>query len=223
MVDAQLNVNLFDAIVFGVLFLCCMLSFFRGFVRELISLIAWVGAAMITLYFVMDVKELIMPYVQKEVVAAIFAALGTYFVALTLISIVTSIMLKYIKQGADVGALDNILGLVFGFVKGSVVILLGFFLMNMVMNEEDYPEWMKSAISLPYVKKGAEVMEKMMPEYLQDLIAEAEKAKQQQPTDPNAPQQTEPVDPNAPGYENDSMQEFNRILDESVGGARENQ
>lgn len=216
MEDAQLNVNLFDAIVFGVLFLCCMLSFFRGFIREVISLLAWVGAAMITLYFVMDVKELIAPYIQKEVVAAIFAALGTYFVALTLISIVTSIMLKYIKQGADVGSLDNILGLVFGFIKGSVVILLGFFLMSMVMNEEDYPEWMKSSISLPYVKKGAETMEKMMPGYLQDLISEAEKAKQQgQPIDPNAPQ-TAPADSSSPGYENNSMQELNKILNDSV-------
>lgn len=197
MVDAQLNMNLFDVIVFGVIVLCCMLSFFRGFIRELLSLLAWVGASFITLYCVMDVAALIQPYVKKPVIAAIFASLGTYFVALMVISILTSILLKYLKAGSEVGSLDHVLGLAFGFLKGSLIICLGYFLMSLVMNKEDYPAWMKTAITLPYVEKGTAVMVKMMPDYLKGITTMAEKAKDGEPInldDPLIGRSTKPAD-----------------------------
>ena len=65
MVDAQLNINMFDGIVFGVLFLSALVSFFRGFIREFISLLAWIGAALITLYLVEDVAKFLKPYAKE--------------------------------------------------------------------------------------------------------------------------------------------------------------
>ncbi len=46
----QTSLNIFDLVVFGILGLSALLSFFRGFVREVLSLGAWVGASLITLY-----------------------------------------------------------------------------------------------------------------------------------------------------------------------------
>ncbi len=217
MVDAQLNVNLFDAIVIGVLFLSCMLSFFRGFIRELMSLFAWVGAAFLTLYLVMDVAELLKPYVKKPEVALIFASLGTYFTSLVIISILSSIMMRYIKPGADVGSLDHILGLVFGFLKGSIIIVLGYFLTSLAMTKEDYPDWMKTAYSLPYVEKGTEIMITMMPDYLKGITSMADKAKNGEPVDFTMPfskdSTTKPAD--APGFENDDVKALERLLNGS--------
>ena len=59
MLDAHLNINLFDGAVFVILFLSAILSFFRGFIREVLSLGAWIGAAMITLFFAKDLASAI--------------------------------------------------------------------------------------------------------------------------------------------------------------------
>ena len=41
----ETHLNLFDATVLGILALSCLFAFFRGFVREILSLGAWIGAA----------------------------------------------------------------------------------------------------------------------------------------------------------------------------------
>ena len=44
----ETSFNLFDTIVVVTIILSALLSFFRGFVREVLSLGAWVGASIIT-------------------------------------------------------------------------------------------------------------------------------------------------------------------------------
>lgn len=219
MIDAQLQMNLFDAIVLGVLALSALISFFRGFIRELLSLLAWVGAAFITLYFVVDVAHFLEPYVKKPMVAAIFATLGTYFVSLMSISLVSSILVRYLKSGSDVGAFDNMFGLLFGVLKGSIIISLGYFLMTVVLgpNKDEYPEWLKTAHSLPMVEKGASILVAVMPSYLKEITAfaqkpEDEKFDMQQPLDALPEQPSGEDAPPASGVGQQDMQKFQDIL-----------
>lgn len=225
MIDAQLSINLFDAIVLGVLFLSALISFFRGFIRELVSLFAWVGAAFITLHSVLGVAQFLEPYVKKPMIAAVFATLGTYFVALIVISLIGSIFVRYMKTGSDVGAFDNIVGLLFGVVKGSLIIFLGYFLTTVILgpNKEEYPPWITSAHSLPLVEKGTSVMVKMMPDYLKDLATFAQKQQEEQPFDPNAPLPTqEDENPSqGQGIGEQDMQRFQDILNDVGKNAEE--
>lgn len=226
MIDAQLQMNLFDAIVLGVLFFSALISFFRGFIRELLSLLAWVGAAFITLYFVLDVAKFLEPYVKKPMVAAIFATLGTYFVALITISILNSILVRYLKSGSDVGAFDNIFGLMFGVLKGSLIVALGYFLLTVVMgpNKEEYPDWIKTAHSLPLVEKGTSIVVAMMPSYLKELATFANK--EEEPFNTEEPLEESPMPPEgsgapAQGFDQLDMQKFQDILEDVEKKAKE--
>ncbi len=60
MIDAQLNY--FDMAVIGIMLLSCVFAFFRGFVKEILSLIGWVGAAAVTVYFFKPASEMLQPY-----------------------------------------------------------------------------------------------------------------------------------------------------------------
>lgn len=226
MIDAQLSMNLFDAIVLGVLFLSALISFFRGFIRELLSLFAWVGAAFITLHFVVNVAEFLEPYVKKPMVAAIFATLGTYFVSLMAISLISSILVRYLKTGTDVGAFDNIMGLLFGVVKGSLIVALGYFLLSVVLgpNKEEYPEWITTAHSLPVVEKGTTALVAMMPDYLKEITTFAQK--EEQPFDTEAPLEEQPkaAEDGGHGFDEGDRQKFQDILDsveKDAEGARD--
>ena len=55
-----------DLIVLGVMFLSGMIAFMRGFVREVLSIGAWVGAAVVSLTCLPLLAPLIEPYVSPE-------------------------------------------------------------------------------------------------------------------------------------------------------------
>ncbi|MFO1242910.1 MAG: CvpA family protein [Rickettsiales bacterium] len=166
MVDAKLTINVFDLIVITLLFLSALLSMYRGFIREALSLATWIGASLITLYSVKPVAELLLPHVKQPFAATVIAALGTFFFTLLIFSIISSIFARYVKDAGEVGTIDHALGTVFGVVKGSLVIVLVFLLYSQVVSEDDYPEWLKTAASRPYVEKGAKMVVAAMPQYL---------------------------------------------------------
>lgn len=178
MVEAQLN--LFDSVIIGIVFLSSMLAFFRGFVREILSLGAWVGAALITIFYFPEVTEKLQPYFTNPVVAAGFATLGTYITALVVISIFNAVILRYIKEGSEVGLLDNMLGLIFGAIRGVFIIAVGFLVMTMVLPKDQYPLWVEEAQTKEYVELAARALVRVAPQYVKDLTTldeEAEKMK----------------------------------------------
>jgi membrane protein required for colicin V production len=188
----ETSFNIFDTIVLGIVVLSALLSFFRGFVREVLSLGAWVGASLITLYTFMDVAALINPQVNNPTISSGLAAMGVFIFSLMGISILTALMMKMFKQGKDIGMLDNILGLGFGILRACLLISLAYFIFSFFMPEEDYPEWLKTAHTRSYVESGAVIIAKMAPDYLESLtpIKESIVAKQAEKTEPSASEDT---------------------------------
>lgn len=165
----ETSLNMFDLIVIAVVGLSALLSFFRGFIREVLSLGAWIGASVITLYYFADVTEWVRPKVNSDIVASGLASIGTFMVALIVISLFTRFLGKYVKSGSDVGVLDNLLGMSFGAARGILLCAIGFFIMTTVISEDDYPDFVKNAITRPYVEQAAEWLAEVAPDYMEDL------------------------------------------------------
>lgn len=219
MLDAQISINLFDAVVFGVLFLSALVSLFRGFIREVLSLLAWAGAAMITLHLVERVTEWMLPHVNSEKVALIFATMLTYFGALIVISIFNGLILRYVKEGTDVGVADNMLGLIFGILKGWLVITLGFLLFSLVVKEEGYPDVVATAYTMPAVQSSANGLRSILPEYLRDIFQ-----LEDEDEDGNPIIDDEPIDDDDEDIEDgigsvipSDLEELEQLLDEAGG------
>lgn len=174
MIDAQLNY--FDMAVIGIMLLSCLFAFFRGFVKEILSLLAWVGSGIITIYFFKDTAEALQPHFTKAVTAAITATSGLYFGSLLGFAIFNRIVLKILKSGSEIGWFDNILGLVFGALRGAFVISLGFAMIAIAVPKENYPEWLEQAKTRPYAEKGATILASIAPAYLEELASLQKKA-----------------------------------------------
>lgn len=165
----ETSFNLFDMIVIAMIGLSALLSFFRGFVREILSLGAWVIASLITLYSFLDVAAMIEPQVSNAVVASGLAAMGTFIASLMLMGIINALLMRILKKGKDVGPLDNGLGLVFGVLRASLLLSFAYFAFSIVTSEDDMPDWIKYAKTRPYVAQGAEAIAKIAPDYLQAI------------------------------------------------------
>lgn len=167
MIDATFSY--FDAAVIAIMLLSCLFAFFRGFVKEILSLGAWIGAGLITIYYFPDVAKMLEPKFKNPIVATGVATLGLYISCLLVFSMINALILRFIKEGSDVGFLDNSLGLIFGAARGAFIVCLGYLLITMVMTEEEYPPWLKTAVTRGAVEEGAIILVKAAPHYLQEL------------------------------------------------------
>ena len=203
----SLNVNTFDSIVLGVVALSALIAFFRGFLRELLSFGAWVGAAAITIYLFPHSDELLHQYVKNDKLAAGGGAILTFFFALLVISIINSIILSYVKPGVQVGLLDNFLGLVFGVLRGAFIVSFGFLILSAVIPKSPQPEWLKNSITKNYLKTGADMLVEIAPKYMVEMEAVIKKQVDHQKN----PQDYPPVETEK-DYKPGTTQELNSAI-----------
>jgi len=216
MIETQLNI--FDSIVLGILLLSSLLGFFRGFIREVLSLGAWLGAALITLYFFADAtaaaKQLFKAHIKKpeslDMLSAGAGGIGLYIFALLSISIVNAIVIRYVKTGSEVGVIDNLLGLLFGVVRAAFIISLGFLILTFTMGKEDYPEWLKKSKTLEPVEVGALHLAKMAPRYLSELSTLTGKLKGEE-EEKSGEEETEHKE--GDGYKSENRKELDRLIE----------
>ncbi len=175
MIEAQLN--MFDAVVIIIFLLSTLLAFFRGFVREVLSLGAWLGAGIITIYAFEPVSNMLKEHTEKDMIAYLLGGLGTYITVLIVISLINAVIIRYIKSGSEVGMLDNLLGLGFGALRGAFIVSLGYLVLTLVVDEESPPSWMKNAATRPLAQSGALTLAKIAPGYLEDISSMSEKLK----------------------------------------------
>ena len=172
----QTSLNIFDLGVIIIVGLSALMSFFRGFTREILSLGAWIIASIVTLYAFPHVSHWIEPQVKNTMVASGLASIGVFLVTLVLISIVSGVFLKFMKSGSEVGALDNIMGLLFGAARGLLLVTISYFIMTLVLTEKDYPEWVTKAATRPYIARSAHWLASLAPDYLAALMQDEKNA-----------------------------------------------
>jgi len=152
-----------DLIIIAILALSALLAFMRGFVREVLSIGAWVGAALATIYGF----PLAQPYARKYIEVALFADIAAgvtiFVVALILLTILSHALSKNVRDSA-LGAVDRSLGLLFGLVRGAVLVCLAYLVMAWAIPKDDRPVWVAQSRTLPLVQQGADLLLKILPE-----------------------------------------------------------
>jgi len=115
--------NTLDYIVIAVVLLSGLLALVRGFVREFLSLCAWVGAYFAAITFYEPVMPLVEPHFSNEK-AVQWIAIGIVFLAaLILLSIVGYFLSGLVKGKVFVWA-DRSAGFLYGLLRGVVVLCL---------------------------------------------------------------------------------------------------
>lgn len=162
--------NLFDACIIGITFLSTLLSFFRGFVRELLSLGSWIGAMIVTLLYAPDLANEIKADINKGDAAAMVAAsVLLFFGAKIIFSLLNLLLMKLLKSGKDIGVLDNLLGMLFGFLRAALLISLGYYVYSIVAPEDNQPEWIAQAATKPAVAKGARLLQPFLEDFVEEI------------------------------------------------------
>jgi len=105
--------NPLDLAVIGIVALSAVFAFARGFVREALSIIAWVGAGAITLYGFNWVYGQIEPRVHDRLLSQLAAGFGLFVISLVVLTILTGMVLRTVRA-SGLSPIDRTLGFIFG-------------------------------------------------------------------------------------------------------------
>jgi membrane protein required for colicin V production len=152
-----------DLIIIAILALSALLAFMRGFVREVLSIGAWVGAALATIYGFPILQPYARKYIEVALFADIAAGVAIFVLALILLTVLSHALSRNVRSSA-LGAVDRSLGLLFGLVRGAVLVCLAYLVMAWAIPQEDRPTWVAEARTLPLVQQGASLLLKILPE-----------------------------------------------------------
>jgi len=216
-----LPVNIVDLGVFGVLLISALLAFSRGLVREVLSIGAWVAAALATIYGLPHLHDIARRYISVPLVADAVTGVTIFIVTLIVCAAISHRLARNVR-GSSFGTLDRSLGLLFGIVRGAVLICLAYLAFIWAMpNEADQPDVVKQARSLPIVAEGADLLRKLLPKDAFDRgAAAADEAKtqvEQQITNQVLQTITQPAPKpaapkNDPGYNANERKDLDRLI-----------
>jgi membrane protein required for colicin V production len=148
------RVNWVDLVVIGIVAVSALLALLRGFVREVLSIAAWLGAFLFARWGFPYARPRFHDWFTSPDVADAAAFGALFLFALILLSIVSS-MIGRLVHTAGLGGLDRTLGVVFGLVRGAALIAAAYIGAGLAVPVERWPPALQEARSLPIAYEGA--------------------------------------------------------------------
>ncbi len=153
--------NLFDYLLIAIVGLSMVLSLWRGFVREVISLVGLVAAFFAASRASGMAANSMRGWIPDTTVANI-AGFTLIFVAVMVVVALAGALVRKLVDMADLTATDRTLGMFFGFARGLLLIGL-FFLIYTSYARPDKP-WMKKSVLTPYAIETGNLLRGAIPE-----------------------------------------------------------
>jgi membrane protein required for colicin V production len=164
--------NPLDLGVLAVIVLSAVFAFARGFVREALSIVAWVTAGAVTLYGFKAVFGIVDPMVHNPLLSQLIAGFGLFIGTLIVMTILTGIVARSVRSSA-LSPIDRTLGFIFGLLRGAFIVSLAYLLLDVSLTPSDRPGWVREAKSAPYLQQGADLLRAVLPESLKSKGADA--------------------------------------------------
>lgn len=216
-------INPGDLVILVVVLLSALLAFARGFVRELLTIVSWIGAAVVALFTFDRLRPYVAEYVTDDpTLSGTIAGAAIFIVALIVFSIVSHLIAGGVRR-SSISAVDRSLGFLFGVARGAVLVCLGFLLLQFLYEGEDggqLPGWAQGGKLLPWVERGAAYLQQLVPdsaidETLQqagDGLDGLRGAVLPLPAGPPAPGNQTAAEPGETGYTADQREDMIRAI-----------
>ena len=163
-----------DLAVIGVLVISALLAFLRGFVSEVLAIGAWIGAGLAALWagpLARPQIEIWMDQWVKMPALVTPVAFGVVFVVSLIVLLVLSRWIGELVSNSVLSGVDRSLGLVFGLIRGAVLVICAYIGTGMLIPMEKWPPAVLDARLLPLAYRGAVVVVKALPEKYQPHLA----------------------------------------------------
>lgn len=160
--------NWADYTIIGIVCLSTLIGLARGFVREILSLATWIVAFLLAFEFCDNLAQFFTSYISNSSfrVAVAFAVL---FGATLLLGSLFNYLLTHLVTKSSMKGPDRILGMVFGFARGILVIAVVLLLFSL-NNEKD--DWQNKSYFVPRFQVLVDWLHGFLPQKIKEEIPE---------------------------------------------------
>lgn len=132
----------FDIAIIAVVGLSVIVSFFRGFIREAVSLITWIVALILALKFASMLGDQFTSFIASPSLRYTLAFVIIFLVVLIL-GMILNKFVRYLVDKTGIGFFDRLLGVIFGFARG--ILLVAIVLLLLQVSGLQNEKWLKDS------------------------------------------------------------------------------
>ena len=148
------QLNGVDWVIIVVHSVSTLLSLWRGFVREALSLLGWVAAFVVEHLFV-DQLALQLSAAIANVTGRYVAAYAVLFVSTLVVFTLVIKVATGLVRVAGLSVLDRVLGTIFGFARGVILILVAVYVIKQLVAPQDQ-QWLHQSVLMPHLNMLAD-------------------------------------------------------------------
>jgi len=167
-----------DWVIISIIGLSTLISLWRGFVKEAMSLVIWIGAFIIARTFHPNMQALLASTVETPTVRLV-AAFAILFLGTLVVGALVNNALAQLIKATGLSATDRVLGTFFGLARGVIVVVVALALLRMTPVTED--TWWQESVTVDEFGKVeawsrnvfGDELERLLPQEQRDESREA--------------------------------------------------
>jgi len=144
-----------DLAILAVLVISGLLAFLRGFVREVLGIAAWIGAAALAVWANPRILPRFAEWFHDYPGLAQPIAFGAVFIGALIVLLFFSHAIGKAVRRSPLGGLDRSLGLLFGLARGAILVIFAYILAGWVVPPAQWPEPVLHARAMQLAYSGA--------------------------------------------------------------------
>jgi len=155
-----------DIAIIAIIGLSLLTGLFRGFVKELIALCAWVFAIWLGVKYAQAFDPWLKSYIQEQ---SVRTAAGFIIILLGVLLAggIVNAILSFILKRSGLNGTDRTLGMVFGFVRGVFIVAL--LMVAVKMTSLPYQEYEKKSVLYSHFDPVVGVIYGHLPEFIKQV------------------------------------------------------
>jgi membrane protein required for colicin V production len=228
-----------DLIVIIVILLSAGLAFFRGFIREALTILGVVGGLLAAYQFGDDVTPLFNSWLgvsndpnsleaQRQFAGVIgydqLAKVLAYACVFILVVVILSIVSYFLSRGAEkigLGMIDRTFGVIFGIARGILILGLIYLPFQMFLAEEEKEEWFSGSRTIIYVEWTAEWIRNFFPDNFMEedeVRTKTDETRQKLKALEILPEvmENEETDRNTQGYQEEQRESLDQLIEQEA-------
>lgn len=149
-----------DWVILAILAVSGLISLKRGFVKEALSLASWIAAFIIARLFSGNLATLLTGVVETNSVRWILAFVILFAGTVTIGAMINHLLVEMVRM-TGLGGTDRVFGMVFGFIRGLVILVAIVYGLQFTMVPQD--AWWKESVFIPHLTTLADWARKTLP------------------------------------------------------------